>query len=68
MELETREMSVELLQELSLEQQVVLAWQCVGFSEAEIDTITGLSMAMVHSLLASGKAKLRIVEGLSAVD
>jgi len=59
MDIEVRELSVELLQQLSLEQQVVLAWQCCGFSEAEIDAITSFSKKVVHSLLAGGKAKMR---------
>lgn len=59
MNIETREMSVELLKHLSPGQQLAIAWQCVGFSEQEIADIVGVSKRAVHSLLAGGKALMR---------
>ncbi len=59
MNLETREMSVELLQHLPPAQREAIAWQCVGFTEQEIADIMGVEKRAVHSLLAGGKEKLR---------
>ncbi len=59
MELEVREMSVELLRELNRIEQLAIALQCIGFSEQEIGEIMHLDKSAVHSKLAGGKAKMR---------